>query len=83
MYTQARNAMKKARAKLSKQCGPGVDVHEIIPRLHTGNAAAPTSPEALTRGYAVTLQAWRCVRGGADEFDAGDHEMVGELTVKL
>lgn len=81
LLTPARNALKQARAKLIKQCGSDVDLHDITQeRRHGGR---PTALEALMRGESVTIQAWRCVRAGADVFDSGDHEMVGEVTVKL
>lgn len=81
LLTPARNALKKAHAKLRKQCGEGVDIHEITQeRRHGGR---PTPLESLMSGGTVTLQAWRCVREPADIFDGGDHEMVAELSVSL
>jgi hypothetical protein len=81
LLTPARNALKKATAKLYKQCGTDVEIQEITPeRRHGGRF---TAFEALMGGQAVTLQAWRCTRAGVDIFDGGDHEMVGEIVVQL
>lgn len=81
LLTPARNALKKARAKLLKQCGQDMEIYEITPeRTHGGHV--PTL-EALMRGDSVTLQAWRCTRQGLDILDPGEHLMVGEIAVKL
>lgn len=81
LLNPARKALKSGARKLRKQCGADVDIHQITPeRPHGGRF---TALDALMSGHTVTLQAWRCVRAGVDMFDAGEHEMIGELTVKL
>lgn len=80
LATPARNALKKAKAKLVKLYG-GDSMMVFAYNL----AGEPIQDEwqALQRGEAVTLRMIHEVRPSADFFDPGGHKVMGELTVSL
>jgi len=80
LATPARNALKKAKAKLVKLYGG-----DSMMVFAYNAAGEPIEDEwdALQRGEAVTLRMIHEVRPSVDLFDLGEHKVMGEITVQL
>lgn len=80
--TAAKNALKKATAKLGKIAG--CDVLSVCAFNAAGEQVnGSRAQKELEAGRAVTLKVWRCVRASADVLDAGEYEIAGEIVVKI
>lgn len=82
LATVARNAIKKATAKLVKKHGGD----SLMITAHNANGDQINGHQAcalLQAGNSVLLRLTHCVRAGADFFDAGEYKVAGEVVVKL
>jgi hypothetical protein len=83
LATHARNALRKATAKLVKKFGGDsltVNAFDQSGEQINGNQAS----QLLQRGESVTLKTYRLVHEGDGSFFNPDrHEVAGEIVVKL
>jgi hypothetical protein len=80
-YTAARKELKRATAKLVKQCGG--DALSVMAYDSAGRHLLDGGMQSLQRGETVTLKQWRCVRPGAGILDPGEYEITGEITAAV